>query len=190
MTYLLGGRIRLRAAERSDIPLFVKWINDPEVTENVMLQVPMSVAEEERWFDSMLEQPQAQHVYVIGVKLPSTGKEDVDGWQSIGTIQFHDISWLLRKAEIGIMIGEKDFWDKGYGTEAMLVMLKHGFETLNLHRIWLQVFDKNKRGIRAYEKAGFVQEGRFRDGHYQHGRYYDIIIMSILKTDWELRINA
>ena len=83
------------------------------------------------------------------------------------------------------MIGEKEYWDQGYGSEAMQLMLKHGFETLNLHRIWLQVYDKNVRGIRAYEKTGFTVESRFREAHYQHGRYYDIIIMSILRSEWE-----
>jgi RimJ/RimL family protein N-acetyltransferase len=83
------------------------------------------------------------------------------------------------------MIGEKQFWDQGYGTDATLAPLKHGFETLNLHRIWLQVYSKNKRGIRAYEKAGFVHEGIYRQAHYQHGRYYDVHLMSVLRNEWQ-----
>ncbi len=182
MPYLFGEKVRLRAAERSDIPLFVKWVNDPEVTENLMIHFPMSTVEEELWYDSMLKGPQAEHVNVIEAKVIF---EDELVWKPIGNTAFHNISWRVRKAEVGIMIGEKDFWDKGYGTDAMKVMLKHGFETLDLHRIWLQVYDKNIRGMRSYEKAGFVKEGIFRDGHYQHGRYFDIILMSILKSEWE-----
>jgi len=64
-------------------------------------------------------------------------------------------------------------------------MLHHGFNTLNLHRIWLQVFAKNKRGIRAYEKAGFLHEGKFRHGEYQHGQYHDVHFMSVLKDEWQ-----
>jgi RimJ/RimL family protein N-acetyltransferase len=88
-------------------------------------------------------------------------------------------------AEIGIMIGEKSYRDQGYGTETMQLLIDYGFGTLNLHRIWLQVYAKNKRGIRTYEKAGFQYEGKFRDGHYQHGRYYDVHLMSVLRDEWE-----
>jgi RimJ/RimL family protein N-acetyltransferase len=83
------------------------------------------------------------------------------------------------------MIGEKSCWDKGYGTETMRLLLEHGFNTLNLHRIWLQVFAKNKRGIRAYEKAGFQFEGTFRDADYQHGQYQDVHFMSVINDEWQ-----
>ncbi len=184
MTYLIGNKIRLRASEPSDIPLFLKWINDPEVTENLMQHFPVSSVEEEHWYNKMIEKPAAEHVFVIEIN-----KEDPEIWQPIGNIQFLDINWRVRKTEVGIMIGEKQFWDQGYGTEAIRVMLKHGFETLNLHRIWLQVYEKNYRGIRSYQKVGFVQEGRFRDGHYQHGVYSDILVMSILRPEWEEKYN-
>ena len=68
----------------------------------------------------------------------------------------------------------------------MHVLIKHGFETLNLHRVWLQVYSKNPRGIRSYEKAGLTREGLFRQAHYQHGKYYDVHIMSILRDEWHL----
>jgi len=67
----------------------------------------------------------------------------------------------------------------------MQLLLQHGFNSLNLHRIWLQVYAKNPRGIRAYEKAGFTYEGKFRQAHYQHGQYYDVHLMSILKAEWQ-----
>ena len=67
----------------------------------------------------------------------------------------------------------------------MQTMLRHGFETLNLHRIWLQVYVTNPRGIRAYEKAGFRHEGVFREGHYYGGRYLDVNLMSILRQEWD-----
>jgi RimJ/RimL family protein N-acetyltransferase len=97
-----------------------------------------------------------------------------------------NIDWRNRSGEVGIMIGEKACWNQGYGTETMQRLLEHGFNTLNLHRIWLQVYAKNPGGIRAYEKAGFTHEGTLRQAHYQHGKYYDVHIMSVLREEWQL----
>ena len=184
MTYLFSKRLRFRAAERSDIPLFLKWINDPEVTENLVHINPFSSTEEETWYETMLKRPSEEHVMVIEVKETKHDTNFGFEWMAIGNVQLMDFDWRNRKAEVGIMIGEKNYWDKGYGTEVMEFMLSHGFNTLNLNRIWLQVYEKNLRGIKAYEKAGFKSEGRMRQSHYQHGRYYDIIIMSVVRDEW------
>lgn len=164
-----------------DVTAFLRWINDAEVTENLMLVFPMSRFEEEQWYESMMKQPASEHVMVIEVKDRSPNNNAY----LIGTCQFLNIDWRNRSAEIGIMIGEKTSWDQGYGSETMRLLLQHGFKTLNLHRIWLQVYAKNKRGIRAYEKAGFQTEGMYRQAHYQHGRYYDVHLMSVLKDEWQ-----
>jgi RimJ/RimL family protein N-acetyltransferase len=181
MPHLIGTRIRLRAAEKTDIDSFMKWINDPDVTENLMLVWPMSRIEEERWYENMLERPASEHVLVIDIKDPENPEE----WRAIGTCQFMQIDWRNLSAELGIMIGDKSFWNQGYGTETMRMLLEHGFNVLNLHRIWLQVYAKNARGIRSYQKAGFIHEGQFRQAHYQHGRYYDVHLMSVLKDEWQ-----
>lgn len=181
MPHLIGSRIRLRAADKTDIDGFLTWVNDPEVTENLMLVWPMSRIEEERWYENMLERPTSEHVLVIDIK----NREHPGEWRAIGTCQFIQFDWRNRSAELGIMIGEKSCWNQGYGTETMQLLLEHGFNTLNLHRIWLQVYAKNTRGIRAYEKAGFIHEGKFRQAHYQHGRYYDVHLMSVLKDEWQ-----
>ncbi len=181
MPYLTGERIRLRAAEKEDISAFLRWINDEEVTENLLLVSPMSRFEEERWYESMMKQPATEHVLVIEVKDQGPNND----FRPIGTCQFHNIDWRNRSTEIGIMIGEKAFWDQGYGTETMQLLIEHGFSTLNLHRIWLQVYAKNKRAIRAYEKSGLTHEGQYREAHYQHGQYFDVHLMSILKDEWQ-----
>ena len=94
-------------------------------------------------------------------------------------------SWRNRSAEIGLQFGEKKFWNQGFGTRTVELMLKFGFQKLNLHRIWLQVFESNPGALRAYEKAGFQLEGKFRDGYYLEGRYVDVMIMSMLKQEWK-----
>jgi RimJ/RimL family protein N-acetyltransferase len=174
---IYGDRLRLRAAEREDLPRFVAWLNDPEVTQFLLINLPMSMADEQRWFESMQAQPPAEHVLVIEIK-------EGDAWRPIGNTSFMDIGWINRSAEIGIFIGEKELWNKGYGRETMRLMIKHGFETLNLNRICLRVYEHNLRGIRAYEHAGFKYEGRMRQAIYKDGRYYDVLWMSVLRNEW------
>jgi RimJ/RimL family protein N-acetyltransferase len=83
------------------------------------------------------------------------------------------------------MIGEKSFWNLGYGTEAVRLLVAHGFQSLNLNRIALHVFQDNPRAIRAYEKAGFTHEGRQRQGEFHQGKYVDVLLMSILRSEWQ-----
>ncbi|HPH95643.1 MAG TPA: GNAT family protein [Anaerolineaceae bacterium] len=178
MPTIYSSKVRLRAVERTDLPLFVAWLNDPEVAEGLLISYPMSMAEEERWFDHMLTTPAAQHPMVIEIR-------DEEQWVPVGNCAFHEIDWRNRFAEIGIFIGEKRFWNRGVGTTVMKMMLKHGFETINLHRIYLHVFSTNPRAIRSYEKAGFVHEGRMRESRYQNGAYADTLIMSVLRHEWK-----
>lgn len=174
---IYGERIRLRAIERQDLPRFVEWLNDPEVRQGLLLHLPMSQAQEENWFEDMLKRPPAEHPMVIEVN-------EENEWMMIGNCGLHNIDWRCRSAEVGIFIGEKRLWNKGYGTEAMSLLLKHGFETLNLNRIALDVYENNPRAVRAYEKAGFVHEGRKRKAMFKEGKYLDILVMSVLREDW------
>lgn len=175
---IYGDRIRLRSAERSDLPRFVEWLNDPEVTAGLSMVLPLSQVDEETWFDQMMKSPPDQHTLVIEAHQETS-------WVPLGNCSFMHIDYRNRNAEIGIFIGRKDLWNLGYGTETMRLMLKHGFNTLNLHRIYLRVFASNTRAVRAYEKAGFVHEGRLRDAEYRDGSYADVLIMSVLKQEWK-----
>lgn len=174
---IYGERIRLRAPEREDLPMFVDWLNDPEVRAGISLFLPMSLAKEEQWFENMLKRPQEEHPLTIEI-------ESGDGWTAVGNTSFFDFNHNARSAEVGIIIGDKAYWDQGYGTEAMKLMLKHGFGTLNLNRIFLRVNADNLRAVRCYEKAGYIQEGRLRKAAYTNGLYVDMIFMSVLREEW------
>ena len=180
MSIIYGKRVRLRGAERSDLDLFIKWVNDPEVTEGLTLFLPMSSVDEENWFESAMKRPQEQKPLVIDMK-------DGENWRLIGNSSFFDFDWIARAAEVGIMIGDKTIWNQGYGTEVMTLLLRHGFATLNLNRVYLRVYAENKRAIRTYEKADFVHEGRMRQAVYKHGKYNDVLYMSVLHEEWDAR---
>jgi diamine N-acetyltransferase len=174
---IYGENIRLRAPERSDIPQFVAWLNDPEVIAGLLIALPMSQAEEEEWFENMIKRPAVEHPLTIEVR-------EGDAWMMIGNCGFHNIDWRCHSAEVGIFIGDKHYWNRGYGTEAMCLLLQHGFNTLNLNRIALEVYRANPRAIRSYEKAGFIHEGCKRQGIYKDGQYIDILLMSVLRSEW------
>lgn len=177
---IFGNRIRLRAVEREDLPLFVKWLNDPEVIEGLLFLTPLSLEDEKHWFEKVADHSPAERPLVIEIR-------DGETWRMIGNCEFHNISQINRSADVGIFIGDKTVWNAGYGTETMQLLLKYGFETLNLNRISLVVYDDNLRAMRAYEKAGFVLEGRLRQAKYKHGRYGDELIMSVLRSEWDAK---
>jgi diamine N-acetyltransferase len=179
---IYGERIRFRAVEKEDLSLFVKWLNDPEVRRGILLHNPVSQTEEDSWYERMLQRPVDEHVMVIDVKESPTETGD-DNWKIIGSLAFDPIDWHVRAAEMGILIGDKTYWNRGYGTEAVRLLCRHGFNTLNLNRIFLHVFDNNPGAIRAYEKAGFTIEGRERQAEYVDGQFIDVLRMSLLKSE-------
>jgi RimJ/RimL family protein N-acetyltransferase len=102
----------------------------------------------------------------------------------IGIIGLDGILWTHGDCFVGIGLGERSYWGKGYGTDAMRIILRYAFTELNLRRVTLDVFEYNLRGVRSYEKAGFVIEGRERQVIRREGRYWDLIFMGILREDW------
>jgi len=182
MSIIYGKRVRLRGAERSDLESFVTWINDPEVTAGLTLFLPMSSIDEEKWFENAMQRPQEEKPLVIDMK-------DGTNWRLIGNSSFFAFDWFSRSAEVGIMIGDKTVWNQGFGSEVMRLLLHHGFGTLNLNRIYLRVYDENKRAIRVYEKVGFVHEGRMRQAVYKNGSYCDVLYMSVLREEWDASLK-
>ena len=175
---IYGERIRLRAIEREDIPRYVEWLNDPEVTAGLSFSLPMSIEDETRWFENQSKRPAAERSLAIEIKTAE------GGWQHIGGTGFDHMDWINSSAEFGIFIGKKSLWNQGYGSEAARLMLKHGFGTLNLNRIFLHVCENNPRAIRAYEKVGFVKEGLLREANYRNGCYINALLMSVLRSEW------
>ena len=171
-----GERVFLRAPERSDLPTFVRWFNDAEVLANLAMRAPLSEAAEERWFDAMLDrQGRTDHHFVICV---------LDGGRPIGTVGLHGIDMVEGTAGFGIAIGEAEFWNRGYGSDATRAICDFGFGELRLDRIELHVYAGNARAKRTYEKAGFVHEGTLREAHYHHGARVDVHVMGLLRHEW------
>jgi diamine N-acetyltransferase len=171
-----GERIYLRPAERADLPLFVKWFADVDVRRHLALRAPFSLAMEEKWFDGLLErQGKTDYHFVLCL---------IDDGRPIGTVGLHGLDLDNGNAEFGISIGEKEEWNRGYGTDALNAICDFGFGFLRLERIELHVYDGNAGAIRSYEKAGFRLEGRLRHAHFGEGRFSDVLRMALLRDEW------
>ena len=130
---------------------------------------------EEAWYES-ISKTDKNIVFTI---------YEIPALRPIGTTGLHAIDYAHGTAEFGIMIGEKDCWGKGYGTEAATLMLDYGFTGLGLHNICLSVFAHNEGGIKAYKRAGFREIGRRREARKIGGKFMDVIYMDCLATDFQ-----
>jgi RimJ/RimL family protein N-acetyltransferase len=173
--FLVGKHLYLRALEETDAPRYVRWMNDPEVTRTLACGVfPLNLPSEVEYIRKVCADQNGLNLAIL-LK---------NGDRHIGGAGLHGIRQVHRTAAFGIMIGEKDCWGQGYGTEATRLLVRHGFRSLNLNRISLHVYDYNARAIRAYEKAGFKREGVLRQEIYAEGAYHDVVVMAILKEEW------
>ena len=170
---IIGERIYLSPINIDDAEVYTKWMNDYEVSGNLgNYRQVISLNSEKAIIEKLVSDGQNFAVVLF----------DTD--QLIGNISLMDIDHLNRTANVGIFIGEPENRNRGYGTEAMRLVLKYGFETLNLHNIMLHVHSDNQRAITCYSKSGFSEIGRRREALYKNGSFIDLVYMEILDTDY------
>lgn len=173
IVFLKGKKTVLRPFRESDIPLITKWMNDPEVTQFIRSYLPITEPEERTWFADLSKRK--PYDIVLGI--------EVEG-KLIGTMGIHGIKWADRTATTGALIGEKEYWGKGYGTDAKMVLLNYAFNTLNLRKLCSSVIAFNTRSLRYSLHCGYTIEGRKKKQIFRHGRYYDEIMLGLFKNDW------
>jgi [ribosomal protein S5]-alanine N-acetyltransferase len=172
--FLIGETIYLRPLEQEDAPLFVRWLNHPDIQSTTLRARPLNLQDEEEFIDRMRQSNEDVALVIVAKE----GDIPLGGTALIKT------DWRCRSTEFGISIGESELWGQGYGTEATRLMAHYAFATLNLNRVWLQVLEYNERAIRCYEKVGFKKEGLLRQEHYRHGRYWNTYLMAMLREEW------
>jgi len=160
------------------MPDLLRWFNDPEVIQYLGIYLPMTEMVEEKWIESIGTTRLLTDVFFIIEAIEEKGTRPI-GDTGLGGINSKD-----HNAGFGIAIGEKDYWSKGYGTEAARVLVNYGFGQLNLHRITSGAVAFNERSIRMHRSLGFKEEGRQRDFVYRNGRYHDHVMFGILKDEW------
>jgi len=178
---LVGERVRLRGVRDDDLPALAKWEMDPGrlITLSNWVAPPSEAAARDR-----VVKRSANEEDDLGFAIETLGDPPVLAgriWLSAAGTGLKD-----RCAAVGIALGREHI-GRGYGTDAMRVIVGYGFREMGLHRIQLGVAAFNTAGIRAYQKAGFTEEGRHRESVLHDGRWYDTVLMSILDHEWAAR---
>lgn len=170
---LKGKRLYLSPINVEDYEIYTKWMNDlstaiplGQVTSN------FGLIKEKKALEKMSQQ---DHQFAIVLN---------DGDQLLGNCSLYDVNHIHKTASLGLFIGDEDNRNKGYGSEAIQVILSYAFKILNLNNVMLKVFSFNERGIAAYRKIGFKEIGRRRQCYEMDDKYYDDVFMDILKSDF------
>jgi len=173
--FLEGQRVFFRPYYEDDLNFIFEWFNDPVVTHY------MFTGQKPKTKDSIRETIMQDILSERNVVFMIVDKNSSE---TIGTVGLYDIHSTALKAEMRIIIGNKEYWGKGYGTEITELITYYGFDRLNLNRIYLGVTGENKGGARAYQKAGYIFEGILKQDIYRNSQYYDSIRMAILRKEY------
>lgn len=171
---LVGERIYLSPRNKDDVELFTEWLNDFETTDYLGRSGIVMTLDGERKY---LEENYNQEATFVIVTLEND--------KMIGTVALESIDNINRTATLGIFIGDKEYRSKGYGTEAIKLILDFGFNYMNLNSIKLDLMEFNERALKCYEKCGFKEYGRRRKCRFVNGKYYDDIEMDILAEEFK-----
>lgn len=171
-----GEKVALGPLRRDLIPLYLRWINDFDVIRTLGAPLrPMTWEAEEAWYQRTCRDESGVFFVIY----------ERETMRPIGSTGLDDIDFRHKTAELGLLIGEKECWGQGYGTEVTRLILDYGFTALDLHNITLTVHSYNERGLRAYTRAGFRIIGRRREAVRLAGKAYDVILMDCLSSEFE-----
>ncbi len=171
--FLSGKKIILRPRDKQkDLKKVVYWINNQEVIQYLAARFPQTRKEEEEWLDRKREND---------ITLAIETKKGL----YIGNIGLHQIDYLNGTAEIGIMIGDKDYWSKGFGFDAEMTLLNYGFNTLNLRKIAHRAELRNEKSVGLAKKCGGTKEGLMKKHIFKAGQYRDMIFLAIFKSRFQ-----
>lgn len=171
---LIGERIYLSPRSIEDAEQFTEWLNDFETTDYLGRSDILTTLEGEKKYLEENSNPEATFVIVT-----------LEDNKMIGTVSLERINWLNRTATLGVFIGDKEYRSKGYGTEAIKLLLEYGFKYMNLNNIKLDLMEFNERALKCYQKCGFKEYGRRRKCRFINGKYYDSISMDILADEFQ-----
>jgi len=168
-----GKRVRMRPIEKKDLEKTLKWANDPEIAYYTGYIFPVSMEMEVKWYERILAE-ENRKTFII------ENKEGV----VIGLTATLNIDWKNRKAERSMLIGEKEYWDQGYGRESVRTMLNHIFNIMGMNKVYGRIIDYNEAALKMDLGAGYSQEGYIKDDILIQGEYHDRYLIGITKAEF------
>ncbi len=174
-----GKKVQLREYRKEDVPQALAYMNDPEVKRLLTPGIPFlyTLEDEQKWYDSLSAMKDTYNFAI----------ETLEDKRYIGGCGINAVDWKNSVALVGIFIGDKALWGKGYGTDAMNTLVKFIFEQMNIRKVKLNVYAFNERAVKSYEKCGFVKDGTLRQEIFRDGKYHDEHVMSILRDEYNLK---
>ena len=167
------GGIYLRSLRQDDLAgNWYTWLNDPVVTRYQDKGIIPNTREKQQSYFEHLAKSSSDVVFAIVF-------DQTD--RHIGNIGLHRIDFIHRHADVGIILGEKDYWNKGFASQSIQAIVKYAIGTLNLHRLTAYVMKENAGSLKAFTKAGFVEEGCMKEYYYKNGRYLDVYVLGFTK---------
>jgi RimJ/RimL family protein N-acetyltransferase len=173
IVFLKGKKVTLRPLDEKDIERCCRWINNPEVAIFMNGHWPKGLEAEKKW---LAESSAKKDGFSLAI-------ETLDGVH-IGNMGVFDIHWTDGVATTGAMIGEKEYWGKGYGTDAKTQLLNYLFNTLNLRKICSRAYAFNERSIAYSLHCGYKEEGRQKKHVFRNGEFHDVVNLALFKEDW------
>ena len=173
----MGDRIYLSPKDSSneEIEKFTEWMNDFKVTDYTGRSGQVvTLSGEKEWLENSAKDKENRNFNII----------ELSSNKLVGTIGLEHFNWICRSVVLGIFIGDEDYRNKGYGREAINLLLEYGFKYLNLHSIRLDLLDINERAHKCYLKCGFKDTGKSREEIFLNGKYYDELHMDILEYEF------
>lgn len=166
--------------KETDLDAALRWVNDPDIMDLLGARaMPMTRIQEAAWFDNLGEDDRKLN---LAITEASSGR-------LIGSIGLHQIDFMSRVASMGILIGEKRFWGKGHGTNATMLLLKHCFYRLNLHKVCWEAVAFNDRSVACAKRCGFQLEGRRIEHMFRQGTYVDQLEFGLFRSPWASIFN-
>ena len=177
---LTSQRVTLKPLTESDMPYFVKWYSDPEILRLNCEVEPWTPEKFTQWYRNICHD--ANKVWFTIVVNANQ--------RVIGDAGLLRMFTPWKTTDMGVVIGEKDMWRQGYGTDAGRRLLQYAFDDLGFHRVAIVVMGFNTRALRFWTRLGFQQEGVWRDGYYCDNQYSDSIMMSILEDEYRQKYDS
>jgi len=172
-----GATVRLTAIAKEDLPAMARWYQDAGLLRlwNADAARPQTEAELAKWLEEEAKKPNAFYFAI----------RPLEGETLLGAIELDGILWNHQVGWVAVGLGDRAHWGKGYGRDAMQIVLRFAFQELNLHRVQLTVFAYNERALALYERLGFQREGVYREFIQRDGARYDMYLYGLLRREWE-----
>lgn len=169
-----GKKIILTKPLKEDMPLLLKWRNNPDNRKYYREYRESNLEDQMGWYENIIMKDPTWHHFVV---------KPIDSNKIIGVVFLNHIHPIYKTGEFGITLGSPEYRGRGYGKDMLITLIKYGFEELNLNRIWCEVYSNNE-SIHLYRKIGFKDEGILRQHVFKNGEYLDSYMLGMLKGEY------